>query len=231
MSLSVPENARLEIKFVSHAANFDTLMSWIHLHPSGFYPPFPDRQVNNVYFDGYNYAAFTENLSGASERNKVRYRWYGPSIEPCAGTLEIKRKRNYFGWKLRYCVEITPYSPEMSWRSIRNKIRDQISEPGRIWLDSNPLPILLNRYRRRYFISRDGKIRVTIDNNQAVWGQRFRSKPNFTHKANLPDALVVEIKFARKDREYASQTIQGLPLRVSRHSKYMIGVNTISGNS
>jgi len=230
VSLSIPENARLEIKFVSYASNFDTLMSWIHTHPSAFYSPFPERQVNNVYFDGYEYTAYTENLSGASERTKVRYRWYGESIEPHAGTLEIKRKRNYFGWKLHHRVESAPYSTGMSWRSIRKKIRDQISEQGRIWLDLNPFPILLNRYRRRYFISGDGKIRVTIDTNQAVWDQRFKSEPNFKNKSNLPDALVVEIKFDRKDREYASQAIQGLPLRVSRHSKYMTGVNTISGS-
>ena len=230
MSPSVPDNARLEIKFASYAFNFDTLMGWVHRHPSGFYSSFPDRQVNNVYFDGYNYTAYTENLSGASERTKIRYRWYGASIEPCAGTLEIKRKRNYFGWKLYHHVENAPYSPGMNWRSIRKKIRDQISEQGRIWLDLNPFPILLNRYRRRYFISGDGKIRVTIDTNQAVWDQRFKSEPNFLNKANLPDTLIVEIKFDRKDRGYASQTIQNIPLRVSRHSKYMTGVNAISGS-
>lgn len=230
MSPLVPENARLEIKFASYASNFDTLMSWVHLHPSGFHSSFPDRQVNNVYFDGYNYTAYTENLSGASERTKVRYRWYGATIEPCAGTLEIKRKRNYFGWKLYHHVKSAPYSPGMNWRSIRKKIRGQISEQGRIWLDLNPFPILLNRYRRRYFISGDGKIRVTIDTNQAVWDQRFKSEPNFLNKANLPDTLIVEIKFDRKDRGYASQTIQDIPLRVSRHSKYMTGVNAISGS-
>ena len=118
----------------------------------------------------------------------------------------------------------------MNWNSIRKNIRDQISEQGRSWLDLNPFPILLNRYRRRYFISRDEKIRLTIDTNQAVWDQRFKSKPNFLNKANLPDTLIVEIKFDRKDREYASQSIQSLPLRVSRHSKYMTGVNAISAN-
>ena len=230
MNLSIPPNARLEIKFVSYGYNFDTLLNWIHLHPSGFYSPFPDRQVNNVYFDGHNYTAYTENLSGASERTKVRYRWYGRSVEPTTGTLEIKHKRNYFGWKLLYRVKSPPYGPEMSWSSIRENIRNQISEQGRFWLDLNPFPILLNRYRRMYFVSWNGKIRVTIDNNQTVFDQRFKSKPNFLNKANLPDTLIVEIKFARKDREFASQAIQGLPIRVSRHSKYMTGVNAISGN-
>lgn len=230
MSLTVPKDARSEIKFVSYASNLDRLMNWIHIHPSGFHSPFPDRKVNNVYFDGYHYTAYAENLSGASERTKVRYRWYGASIAPCAGTLEIKRKRNYFGWKLHHPVKNAPYSSDENWNSIRKKIRDQISEDGRFWLDLNPFPIMLNRYHRKYFISGDGKIRVTIDTDQAVWDQRFKSKPNFLNKANLPETLVVEIKYDRKDREYACRTIQGLPIRVSRHSKYMNGVNTITGN-
>ena len=230
MSLLVPQNVRLEIKFVSYAYNFDQLMSWIHLHPAGFCSAFPDRQVNNIYFDGYQYTAYTENLSGSSERTKVRYRWYGESIEPRAGVLEIKRKRNYFGWKLYHRVKNDPCSSEMTWYSIRKNIRDQISEHGKLWLDLNPYPVLLNRYLRKYFLSSDGKLRVTIDTNQAVWDQRFKSEPNFLNKANLPDTLIVEIKFDRKDREYASQSIQSLPLRVSRHSKYMTGVNTISGS-
>jgi hypothetical protein len=229
MSLSVPENARLEIKFVSYASNFHSLLSWIHLHPFGFYSPYPVRQVNNVYFDGHNFTAYSENLSGTSERTKVRYRWYGASIEPSAGTLEIKRKRNFFSWKLYHSVKNGPYKPEITWNSVRENIRNQISDEGRLWIDSNPFPILLNRYRRMYFVSGDEKIRITIDTNQAVWDQRFRSEPNFINKANLPDILIVEIKFDRRDREYASQSIQGIPLRVSRHSKYMTGVNAISG--
>jgi len=117
----------------------------------------------------------------------------------------------------------------MTWSFIRKNIRNQISNEGRFWIDSNPFPILLNRYSRMYFVSGDEKIRITIDTNQAVYDQRFRSKPNFISKANLPDILIVEIKFARRDREYASQSIQGIPLRVSRHSKYMTGVSAISG--
>jgi hypothetical protein len=229
MSLSVPKDARSEIKFVSYASNLHSLLSWVHLHPFGFYSPFPARQVNNVYFDGHNFTSYTENLSGASQRTKVRYRWYGTSIEPSAGTLEIKCKRNIFSWKLYHRVKNSPYKPEMTWSSIRKNIRIHISDEGKSWIDSNPFPILLNRYQRMYFVSGDKMIRITIDTNQAVYDQRFRSKPNFICRANLPDILIVEIKFNRGDREYASQSIQGIPLRVSRHSKYMTGVSAISG--
>lgn len=230
MSLSVPDDARLEIKFVSYASQDATLLNWIKRHPANFYAPFPNRQVNNIYFDGYQYNAYTENLSGASARTKVRYRWYGASVEPRAGTLEIKQKRNYFGWKLHYPVKDAPYRRDMSWNAFRGNIKRQISEHGRLWLDFNPFPILLNRYHRMYFVCANQKIRITVDTKQAVWDQRFQSRPNFHRRANLPDTLVVEVKFDRNDREHASRIVQGLPLRVSRHSKYMIGVNTIAGN-
>ena len=230
MSLSVPEDARLEIKFVSYATQYATLVNWIKRHPAIFFSPFPNRQVNNIYFDGHQYNAYNENLSGASARTKVRYRWYGTSIEPRAGILEIKQKRNYFGWKLHHRVNGDPYRGDMTWNALRANIKRQVSERGRLWLDFNPFPILLNRYQRMYFLSANKKIRITVDTKQAVWDQRFQSRPNFNRKANLPDTLVVEVKFDRNDREYASQIVQGFPLRVSRHSKYMIGVNAISGN-
>ena len=229
MSLSVPEDARLEIKFVSYASNLHSLLSWIRLHPFGFYSPYSVRQVNNVYFDGHNFTSYMENISGISERTKVRFRWYGGSIEPSVGNLEIKRKRNYFSWKLYYKVKSSPYIPEMGWRSIRENIKNQISDEGRFWIDSNPFPILINRYQRIYFVSRNEKIRITVDTNQALWDQRFKSKPNFINKANIPDILIVEFKFDRRDREYASKSIQGIPLRVSRHSKYVTGVKALYG--
>jgi hypothetical protein len=41
--------------------------------------------------------------------------------------------------------------------------------------------------------------------------------------------LVVEIKFDRGDHAFGSRVIEGIPIRVSRNSKYMIGVEAILG--
>ena len=43
---------------------------------------FPDRIVNNVYFDTPDLAAFEANLWGAPERRKCRLRWYGETFQP-----------------------------------------------------------------------------------------------------------------------------------------------------
>lgn len=229
MNYKVPEAARLEIKFVAYEVQYHALLNWLVLQSAGFIRPYPDRWVNNIYFDTHNNAAYVENLSGASSRTKVRYRWYGKSLEPDAGMLEIKCKRNYFGWKLRYKIQNAPYEEDASWRTIRKLLFKQLSPDGRLWLDANPFPILINRYHRKYFVSSDSRIRITVDAHQGVWDQRFKPHPNLKHKANLPHMLVVEVKFHREDRDFASQLLQGIPLRVSRHSKFMSGVKVITG--
>ena len=166
---------------------------------------------------------------GASSRKKVRYRWYGESKGPDAGTLEIKCKRNYFGWKLRYEIPDPPYAPEDGWRAVRRALFQQLPRDGRKWLEAYPFPMLISRYRREYFVSSDAKVRVTVDTEQSILDQRFKPYPNFDRRANYPHTLVVEFKFDRNDRDLASEILQGIPLRVSRHSKYINGVRVISG--
>jgi hypothetical protein len=226
--MEVPEEARMEIKFVAYRTDINTIERWLALHPLAFSLAHPDRHINNVYFDNFDYRAYAENLSGASERNKVRYRWYGNHIEPAAGCLEIKRKRNYFGWKEKYKVSKAPYRPNANWATIREEIETQITPRGSIWLADNPAPMIINRYVRRYFVSSCQRLRATIDWDQAVWDQRYQSQPNFNIKAHLPDTVVVELKFARDERELASAAIQGIPLRVGRHSKYMNAIRAVA---
>ena len=91
-------------------------------------------------------------------------------------------------------------------------------------IDSNPVPVLINCYHRRYFVSNDGAIRVTVDNSLKIWDQRFCAYPNLTHKMVIPDLLVVEFKAARENRETLSRLIQGIPIRASKNSKYVRGV-------
>lgn len=233
MISSVPEKARYEIKFVAYEHEFHRLLQWVKMHPAGFISPYPDRRINNVYFDTQDCKAYAENLSGASDRRKVRYRWYGhgkkdSGMQIDKGVLEVKCKRNYFGWKQHYKISSQPDKGGSSWREIRNNMLAELSDNGKRILLNNPNPVLINQYDRKYFVTSDGLIRLTIDRNQKVWDQRYKPKPNYKHRANLCKTLIVEIKFDRSEQVYASQIIQGIPLRVSRNSKYMVGVHTIS---
>ena len=109
MNSSIPETARIETKYIIEDIYKNEILSWIKLNKSMFIIPYPDRCVNNIYFDDYDYSIFSQNVSGISERYKVRYRWYGESDILQKGFLEIKCKRNQFGWKLRFAVNEIPF--------------------------------------------------------------------------------------------------------------------------
>jgi len=218
---------RHEVKFAAYSTEYARLRHWLMLHPVGFFSPYPDRQVNNVYFDTFDYRAYAENLAGVSERSKVRYRWYGDAAGPGPGSLEVKQKKNHFGWKQRFAVKRAPHSEGDEWPDIRASIRDQISPAGQLWLDHNPLPVMLNRYQREYFESGDRRIRATIDTCQQVFDQRSGRLPNFYKQAITQDTLVVEFKFARADRQDAVSLLAHMPLRIGRHSKYMNAVRAV----
>jgi SPX domain protein involved in polyphosphate accumulation len=228
MSLEIPEKVRYEIKFVAYEREIHRLLQWVKLHPAGFISPYPDRRINNIYFDTQDCQAYAENLSGASGRRKVRYRWYGNRMQIGKGVLEVKCKRNYFGWKQQHKINVQPDKGGSSWREIRNTMLAELSNDGKRILHNNPNPVLINQYDRKYFVTNDGIIRLTVDRNQNVWDQRYKPKPNYNYRANLCKTIVIEIKFNRGEQAYASQIIQGIPLRVSRNSKYMVGVHTIS---
>lgn len=222
-SLSVDE-ARQEIKFVARCTELNSICHYLKVSHGAFSMHHPDRVINNIYYDSFDYRAQAENLSGVSERKKLRYRWYGQAILPQAGTLELKCKRNHLGWKLQNQVPSSPYHENATWREITRGIRDQVPSHAKLWLDSSPQPVLINRYRRRYFISADGKIRATVDNEQTVFDQRHRSFPNFSRPANHVDLLVVEYKFSEEDQALVSRLLRDMPIRRSRHSKYVVGL-------
>ena len=226
MSATAPDSARYEVKFVASPLLHRRVEHWIRLRPDGFFSPYPDRLVNNVYFDNFDFFAYEENLVGTSSRTKVRLRWYGDTWTPDACTLELKRRRNMLGWKISHRTGPLDFSTD-SWREIRAKLRRELPDSARFWLDANPQPVLINRYRRQYFESSDRKVRLTLDLDQQVYSQTTGLRPNRSRKTNLPATLVVECKFASEDRRRGIETIQGLSLRVGRNSKYVIGVQSL----
>jgi hypothetical protein len=228
MQDAIPADARYEVKFVADATRYRELERWIRLNPAGFRTSYPPRRVNNVYFDTPDLFAFAENLSGASTRSKVRLRWYGETDRPESTVLEVKRRRNHLGWKNHYPAGPMDFRSHR-WLKLRRDLRSALSPEGRLWLDSHPQPILINRYDRQYFESPEGNIRATLDWRQGVFDQRLKARPNVRNRANLPDTLVVEVKFEHGDHARGSEVVAGIPVRVSRNSKYMIGVESILG--
>ena len=139
------------------------------------------------------------------------------------GTLEIKNKHSALGWKDSARIDPAPYRPGDRWRGVHRAIRAQLPPELRIVLDDHPQAALLNRYSRRYFESRDKKLRVTLDSDQVMFDQTRSAFPNITRPINLPDVNVVELKCEAADRGHLVRALADCPVRVSRFSKYTAG--------
>ena len=170
---------RYEIKFIAEPLAFHRVLNWLRQHPSCLQTEYPDRQVNNIYFDSFNYNSFSENIYGSSIKSKVRFRWYGDSVEPKNGSFEIKCKRNQLNWKLTYKTHGLLGKNGDSWRTIRAELLQQLPADGRKWLEANPLQILINQYKRKYFVSRDQKVRITVDTDLNIFDQSRKPFPNY----------------------------------------------------
>jgi hypothetical protein len=76
------DELRIETKFVAAATERARVLAWIAGHPARFHAPFPERTVNNIYFESWDYHSFGANVYGDNDRAKLRYRWYGASEAP-----------------------------------------------------------------------------------------------------------------------------------------------------
>lgn len=224
----VTREYRHELKFILDPLKLDWLRQQIKLHPAAFETAYPPRWVNNVYFDTYDLKAYQENLSGASSRLKVRYRWYGQEALPQPGTLEVKCKRNQFGWKENYKVHDSVLNYGNNWHGVKRSIKEQLPGKAAVIFDRFPQAVLINRYYREYYLSKDGKVRITVDQKQQVYDQRLTGRVNDRHKINLPETIILEVKFDTASRDLGSDVLKGFPVRVSRHSKYAVGVQTMT---
>lgn len=202
---------RYELKYVILPRYIPQLESILVQHPASFEKRFPDRVVNNIYFDSVDFDLGLENLSGISDRTKIRYRWYGDVSTPQEGTLEYKIKSNALGKK-----------------RIKNSIRfDSLSSlTDRIELEHHSQiciqPTLRNRYLRSYFQDHRGKFRLTVD-RQLEYGypDQSGSYPIQDHR------VIVEIKFDQSDSQHIDNITKSFPFRLTKHSKYMNGIRAL----
>jgi hypothetical protein len=218
---------RCELKFVARDTLAHHVAAWLRTHARAFLEAHPPRWVNSVYFDSYDYTAYHRTLSGISERAKVRFRWYGPCPTPGSGALEVKLKRDAQGWKIAYPVASAPASPGATWREIAERIATQIPLAGRRWLDAHQQPVLISRFRRQYWMTCDGEIRATLDTDQSFYDQRYRPTPDLSRRANVAPTMVLEIKCTPAYADELPALLAGLPLTLSRNSKYCHGLRAM----
>ena len=219
-------NLRCERKFVTADLDAREVEAIVRFHPAVFCEVFPPRFVNNVYFDTPSFAYYEANVRGVAQRVKCRIRWYGERLGPIARpVLELKRKHGLAGSKQGYALQPFAFDESFDARGAVEKAE----LPAWLAPELAALrPVLTNRYRRHYFLSRDARYRLTLDSGLAFWAIGGVANRLLARGTCVP-RLIVELKFAIGDDVGAAQIATRLPFRLSRSSKYVIGVGALYG--
>ena len=168
-------DARLEIKFVAPPQAYDTLVFLLSRLWIPFVPHHPARIINSLYFDTEDYSCYADNISGVSDRTKLRYRWYGPAEYPDAGVLELKVKKAGSGWKERQSIDRPPLAPGGTWHYLVSALKTQAAQEASIWLNHYPMPVLIVTYRRTYLQTADKRIRANSRPRCPLLGSALRA--------------------------------------------------------
>lgn len=182
--------------------------------PAGFRTAYPDRQVNNIYFDTPQLTCFQDNIDGVSKRQKFRARWYGEDVLKIEqAQLEIKYKDNALGGKLHYDLEAFELG---GLAGLTKQVNELV--PHQFALS----PSLLNSYNRAYYETLCGRFRLTIDSDLRYHG--IRHSPRFSRYQIRERAIILELKYDEGHEEAAAELCRFLPFRLSKNSKYVSGV-------
>ena len=183
----------------------------------GFIKKYSSRQVNSLYFDSENYSSLEESISGSSIRRKTRLRWYGKIKEASSPTLECKYKQGVSSWKKLMKTNLHLNSDSKSWFDAFDSQNLSLSS---ILKDDHCAPVSLVSYRRQYYESFDGRVRVTLDHDLTYLDQTKSSRPNFEYYRQNPEKLVLEIKLAQEDLSLLDDFTYKIAFHPQRFSKY-----------
>ncbi|WP_372806533.1 polyphosphate polymerase domain-containing protein [Pontiella sp.] len=228
--LSEPE-WRYERKMLPPGTDPASVELRIRMHPAGFREVYPPREVNNLYLDTLGRADYFEHVQGVTSRCKTRIRWYGALDGPIArATLELKIKRGAVGRKESYPVAdfaLNHAADADALRSVLNTLQAPAAVRAAVELRR---PSLVNRYARRYYLSADGLVRLTLDTKLQYFDPRNTARP-LGHPVRDVQTLVVELKYASDHAPQAAAIVNRLPFRISRCSKYVEGVRRLHPGS
>lgn len=218
---------RYEYKIPCVPLMLPEIKAWVRTHPAHWRVSYPPRQVNNIYFDTVDMHDLKLNLSGVAHREKLRLRWYGDTIKTVSNAqLEMKCKQGLLG-----CKDVVSFKGVLelareSWLTLLDTLRAGLTERTQVWLYQRTVPTLVNSYRRVYFETPDGLLRLTLDTDLRAFDQRFSAIPNLTRRSLIPERMVIELKGPEgaETEQRLKNILTTLPIRIDRFSKYLQGI-------
>ena len=222
MILPKPE-IRHERKFLCEALSPGDIEWMVKSLPEHFVKSWPDRVVNNVYFDNRTFYLYHLSSEGISDRKKIRIRWYGDTFgKNIPAYLEVKSKIGLVVEKLNCRLGNLNITPGMI---IKNGFTGFVPRTVPVELRSDLQvmnPVLVNRYLRRYYTSTRMDIRITIDSDLEFALPRHTVQSRFSGRYSSD--TILEIKYPTALDEYMPSLTQKFPFRLARVSKYVHGM-------
>jgi len=208
---------RIEIKEVFRPSDLNKLRKAILLSRFSFRTHYPKRKINSIYFDTHDYRALEDSIEGGILRRKSRIRWYGDAPTATNATLEIKNKKGHLSWKLLQKDLFKICQGAKTWETFLTPNSDS---RGAALLLLNQQPKSIITYDREYYLSFDGKVRVTIDQNLKTFKQENATSPNLKYYRPHIGFVIFEIKATQKNESLVNEVIKDFPFSAKRFSKY-----------
>lgn len=196
-------------------------------HPYGFRFDYPSRNVNSIYFDTAVQSCYVGHTDGDFNREKIRLRWYGNLHETSVSLyIESKRRVGAMGQKDRYFAGMCDTKMLLDDEEFLMLFLANSELPEDIKMKLKCLkPVLTIRYLRDYFVSFDGRIRLTRDIDLKMI--------NYTGCAVEPSAYaissgaVLELKYDASCDNVARRVANGFKFAVCGFSKYVTAIEKL----
>ena len=215
---------RHERKLVPAGYALPEVLALIHQHPSVFHQAYPPRWVNNLYLDTYGLNDYHDHVTGLAIRSKSRIRWYGDlqgSIPK--PVFEQKVKRGTVNAKRSGALSPMTLNGGLDETKLRAMVGDSGTATPLVHCLDCRHPSLINRYHRHYYVSGDGRVRLTVDSDLSF----FEPENTAEALASSPPeeyTVVIELKYTPNDSDNAADIASWFPCRVVRCSKYVLGI-------
>ena len=227
------EEFRYERKYLTDMMDFPELVSRVKMHPSAFKEIHEERRINNIYLDYEDLKNYKDSVEGNRERLKVRIRWYGETFDNVKPVLEIKIKDGLQGKKMSFPLASFVFYKDFSNKELwsvfsRSNLPSWVLEK----LKSYKM-VLLNNYKRRYFLSGNKKVRMTLDYDQEFY-ELNSGKNRLNTKVKDSRTLVIELnhiaRLPPKIRNYKSypwKQFTCMPFNLSDHSARLVPTGSL----
>ncbi|MGZ4117980.1 MAG: VTC domain-containing protein, partial [Bacteroidia bacterium] len=141
-------------------------------------------------------------------------------------TLEFKIKKGLLGKKDSYSLLPFTLDTNFSKEQIQQSLSSEKTPIHVRDLMNSLKPVLLSCYTRKYFLSADGKFRITIDSKLTYYRINYFGN-TFLNKSIDHDTTVLELKYDSTLETEAKQIGNSFPFALTKSSKYLQGIERV----